>query len=144
MDDVVDNITRLSALSRRGGNGIDSSAVDAREVLIQRSADFTSNYVPPDYLIDGFLQHRYLYSFTGRTGEGKTAISLLLMANIALGRKIGDHDVDKGHCLMLAGENPDDVRARWIAMGQQHDFDINSIDVHFLPGDRRTPACACP
>jgi hypothetical protein len=35
---------------------------------------------------------------------------------------------------MFAGENPDDVRARWIAMGQQLDFDLDTVDVHFIDG----------
>jgi AAA domain len=114
--------------------GIDSTEVAARTRLIQSSAAFTANYIPPDYLIDGFLQRRYLYSLTARTGEGKTAISLLLMAYVALGRPLADRTVDKGRCLMFAGENPDDVCARWIAMGQQMDFDLETIDAHFIPG----------
>ena len=35
---------------------------------------------------------------------------------------------------MFAGENADDVCARWIALGQYMDFDVEKIDVHFVPG----------
>ena len=35
---------------------------------------------------------------------------------------------------MFAGENPDDVRARWLAMSQQMDFDVETIKVYFVPG----------
>jgi len=35
---------------------------------------------------------------------------------------------------MFAGENPDDVRARWLAMSQQTDFDPETIEVCFVPG----------
>jgi AAA domain len=102
--------------------------------IIQSSAGFVSGFIPPDYLIDGLLQRRFLYSLTGRTGGGKTAISLLVSASVALGRPIGSYTVQPGRVLYLAGENPDDIRMRWIAMAQQMDFDIKTIDVHFIPG----------
>lgn len=35
---------------------------------------------------------------------------------------------------MLVGENPDDVRARWIALSEQMGFFPDEIDVHFMPG----------
>jgi DNA-binding MarR family transcriptional regulator len=138
-EDDISNIVRLAEINRRGKGGIDSAVVAARETLLQSSATFTANYVPPDYLIDGFLQRRYVYSFTARTGEGKTAISLLLMAHIAMGKSLAGREIIPGRCLMLAGENPDDVCARWIAMGQQMDFDLNTIDVHFIPGTFSIP-----
>jgi hypothetical protein len=102
--------------------------------LIKSSAEFVAGFVPPDYLLDGILQRRFCYSFTARTNTGKTAIMLLLAAHAALGRPIGDRDVERGKVLFLSGENPDDVRMRWIAMAQQMDFDVGSIDVHFIPG----------
>jgi AAA domain len=102
--------------------------------VVQSSAEFTRGYVPPDYLIDGLLQRRYCYSLTAKTGSGKTAITLALAAHIALGRPLGDREVEKGRVLMFAGENADDVCARWIALGQYMDFDIEEIDVHFVPG----------
>jgi hypothetical protein len=102
--------------------------------VIQSSAEFTRGYIPPDYLIDGLLQRRYCYSLTARTGSGKTAIALALAAHVALGRKLGDREIDKGRVLMFAGENADDVCARWIALGHYMDFDVEKIDVHFVPG----------
>ena len=39
-----------------------------------------------------------------------------------------------GKVLYFAGENPDDVRMRWIAMSEHIGFDINAIDVHFVEG----------
>jgi hypothetical protein len=102
--------------------------------LILSSADFIAGFVPPDYLIDGLIQQRFCYSMTAPTGMGKTAILLLLSASTALGRPVGEYHVEKGRVLYLAGENPDDVRMRWLAMADSMDFDINKIDVHFLPG----------
>jgi hypothetical protein len=100
----------------------------------QTSAQFVADFVPPDYLLDGVLQRRFLYSFTGKTGSGKTAVVLLIAACVALGRALGLLEVTKGVVFYLCGENPDDVRMRWIALAQQHDFDLNAIEVHFYPG----------
>jgi hypothetical protein len=102
--------------------------------LILSSADFVAGFVPPDYVLEGVLQRRFLYSLTGKTGAGKTAIMLLLAAHVALGNKISDRDVEPGKVLYFAGENADDVRMRWIAMAQQMDFDIDAIDVNFISG----------
>jgi AAA domain len=110
----------------------DTAAVS--QALIQSSATFIAAYVPPDYLIDGLLQRRYCYSFTGRTGDGKTAIALLIAAHVGTGRSLAGREVERGRVLMFAGENPDDVRARWLAMSQQLDFDPETIRVYFVPG----------
>jgi hypothetical protein len=48
--------------------------------LILSSAQFVSGFVPPDYVIFGLLQRRFLYSLTGKTGAGKTAILLRIAA----------------------------------------------------------------
>jgi AAA domain len=102
--------------------------------LILSSARFVQGFVPPDYVIFGLLQRRFLYSLTGKTGAGKTAILLLIAAHVAEVKKIGDREVEKGRVLYLAGENADDVRMRWIALAQQMGFDLETIDVHFIPG----------
>lgn len=83
-------------------------------------------------MFDGILQRRFCYALTAKTGAGKTAILLLLAAHVPLNRPIGERTVEQGRVLFLSGENPDDVRMRWIAMAQQLDFDIDSIDVHFI------------
>jgi hypothetical protein len=101
---------------------------------IVSSAGFLAGFIPPDYLIDGILQRRFCYSFTAPTGSGKTAIALLLSVHVALGRRIGEAFVEKGRVLYLAGENPDDIRMRWLAAAEKLDFDPATIDVHFLPG----------
>ena len=102
--------------------------------LIASSSEFLNGFIPPDYLIDGLMQRRFCYSLTAATGTGKTAVALLLAAHVALGRSIGKHQLERGRVLYLAGENPDDVRMRWIAMSEKMGFDPAKIDVHFLPG----------
>ena len=102
--------------------------------IIQSSGQFVKGFEPPDYLFDGVLQRRYVYSKTGKTGVGKTTILLLFAASTALGRPIGTCAVEQGRVLYFVGENPDDVRMRWIALSQQMDFDVDHIAVHFIAG----------
>jgi hypothetical protein len=109
----------------------DSGAVTA---LIQSSAQFVKDFVPPDYLIDGILQRRFCYSITGKTGSGKTAVVLLASAHVGIGRSIGNIEVATGRVLYFAGENPDDIRMRWIALAQHVGFDIETIQVSFIAG----------
>ena len=102
--------------------------------LIISSGEFVRDFVPPDYLINGLLQRRFIYSFTGATGAGKTAIAHRIAAHVAMGCPIGDYEVEKGRVIYFAGENPDDQRMRWIALSESMGFDPNDIDVHFLVG----------
>ncbi|MGL3108899.1 AAA family ATPase [Bradyrhizobium sp. BR 1432] len=102
--------------------------------LILSSAEFVAGFMPPDYVIEGVLQRRFIYSVTGRTGAGKTAIMLRLAAHVALGKPITDRTVEQGRVLYLAGENADDVRMRWIPMAQQMGFDIDQAEVFFIAG----------
>ena len=90
--------------------------------------------MPPDYLWDGILLRGFVYSFTAKTGDGKTAIALSLTAAIARGKDFAGHEVAPGTVLYFAGENPDDVRMRWIAMAEHFNFDADTIGVHFISG----------
>jgi hypothetical protein len=102
--------------------------------LIKSSKEFVADFVPPDYLVDGLLQEAYLYSLTGATGAGKTAITLRLAASTALGAVFANRETKKRRVLYLAAENPADVRMRWIALAQQMDFDPDTIEVFFVEG----------
>jgi hypothetical protein len=102
--------------------------------LIQSSAEFIGSLVPPDYLIDGILQRRFLYSLTAQTGSGKTAISILIAAHVSQGRPLGNKEIARGRVLYFAGENPDDIRMRWLAQTQQLGLEPCDFDVGFVPG----------
>ena len=126
---------RIAELDRRIDEIRTEAVSDSNShLLLESSKQFVQDFIPPDYLVDGLWQRRFCYSLTGKTGAGKTAIALYLAACVALGRSIGAHDVEKGRVLYFAGENPTDIRMRWIAMAQQMDFDIDDIDVYFVPG----------
>ncbi|WP_160168919.1 AAA family ATPase [Bradyrhizobium sp. Ai1a-2] len=105
--------------------------------LVETSAEFIATFVPPDYAIDGLVQRRFCYSLTAPTGHGKTAVALLISAHKALGLPLGNRDVEPGRVLYLAGENPDDVRMRWIALADKMDFDPETIGVHFVAGVKK-------
>jgi len=105
-----------------------------RKPLIKSSRDFVAEFVPPDYRVDGLLQEGFLYSLTGATGAGKTAITLRLAASTAIGAVFAGRETKKCRVLYLAAENPDDVRMRWIALAQHMDFAIDEIEVYFIEG----------
>jgi hypothetical protein len=102
--------------------------------FIKSSKEFVAGFVPPDYLVDGLVQEAFLYSLTGATGAGKTAITLRLAASVAMGVVFANRETKKRRVLYLAAENPVDVRMRWIALAQQMDFDANTIEVFFVEG----------
>jgi hypothetical protein len=102
--------------------------------LIQSSGEFVRGFVPPDYLLDGVLQRRFVYSITAQTGVGKTAVAMLISAHVATGRKLGNLDVEKGTVLYFAGENPTDIQMRWLGSTRSMGIDPESTDVHFVPG----------
>ena len=102
--------------------------------LIQSSAEFVAGFVPPDYLVDGLIQRRYFYSMTAPTGAGKTCVAMRIAAHAALGLIINGRNVEKVRVLFFAGENPDDVRARWIKLCEEMGQSPETMDAFFLPG----------
>ena len=122
----------LKAADKPAANG------GARPPAVLSSAEFVAGFTPPEYIIAGILQRRFIYSLTGATGAGKTAIMLSLASHVALGRNISpQHEVERGRVLYLAGENPVDVQMRWIAMAQQFDFEGQDVEVYFISGTFR-------
>jgi AAA domain len=115
-----------------GGDQQAAEAADAPPLrLISSSAEFVAGFVPPEYVVVGLLQRQFLYSNTGQTGAGKTAVMLRLAASVALGITFAGHETKKVRVLYAAAENPTDVRMRWIALAQHMGFDINTIEVYF-------------
>jgi hypothetical protein len=100
---------------------------------VESSGEFVADFVAPEYTIEGVTQRGYCYSLTALTGGGKTAVALLASACFAKGSDFAGREVEQGDVLFLAGENPDDVRARWIAMSDALGFDTETIRVHFIP-----------
>jgi hypothetical protein len=109
--------------------------------LILSSAEFVAGFRPPQYLIDGVIQQSYLYSLTARTGHGKTAVGMFMAQAVARGQAFHGHETKRGSVLFLAGENPDDVRARYLILADHHRFDPSSAPIHFIDGVVDIAAC---
>ena len=60
----------------------------------------------PDYRWDGILLRGFVYSFTARTGDGKTAVMLALAAAIARGKDFAGPEVTQGTVLYFAAKTP--------------------------------------
>lgn len=102
--------------------------------LIQTAAQFVKGFRPPEYLIDGMMQRGYVYSLTARTGHGKTAVGMFIGQAVARGLPVAGRAVEKGGVLFLAGENPDDVRARFLVLASAHEFDPEDVPFYFIAG----------
>jgi hypothetical protein len=97
--------------------------------------DFIDGFVAPDYLLDGILQRRFIYSLTAQTGHGKTALALLIARLVGSSdpkAALGKHAAEKGKVVYFAGENPDDLRMRVIGDEVLHKDD--AAHIWFIPG----------
>jgi AAA domain len=100
-------------------------------------ADFVGGFKPPNYLVEGMLQRRFIYALTGQTGHAKTAIALLLAQLVASGdgnAMFGSHKVEPGRVVYFVGENPDDIRMRVIGADSQRRDDPSKDQIYWIPG----------
>lgn len=140
---ITEAFAALADAPKVAAPNLDSFVGDVKKAkkLLLSSAEFVAGFMPPDYLIDGLMQRRYVYSLTAPTGAGKTCIALHIAMCVALGMKLAEMDVEKGSVLFFAGENPDDVRSRWIKLCEVMGQNPDGIDVVFMPG---TPPISNP
>jgi hypothetical protein len=115
----------------RGDDG-DETRLTVGPVIITGN-EFVDGFVAPDYIVDDIIQRGRLLSLTAKTGHGKTAIATSLMFSFAHGVPFGGRPVEQGKVLFLAGENPDDVRARFLVCSDVYDLSINE-NIHVVPG----------
>ena len=102
--------------------------------LILTSEQFVAGFSPPAYLIDGILQRGYLYSLTARTGHGKTAVALYIAQCTPGGHDMHGCTVKGGTVLICAGENPDDIRARFLVLAEHYGFVAGASKIRFIAG----------
>jgi hypothetical protein len=75
--------------------------------------DFCGEFHPISYAVADLMREGSLYTFTGRTGEGKTSLLVILALAIATGQqKLIGRKVKKGRVAFCTAENPDDLRMR--------------------------------
>lgn len=138
--------TKVAEEARRPGKSDNYRAeqtplLPAGQPLILTDVQFLGDFKPPDYLVDGMIQKGYLYSLTGPTGHGKTPVSMLMGCKVARGLDYHGKPVTQGGVLFLAGENADDIRARYIAMADHEGFAVGSIPFYFIDGVVDIAAC---
>lgn len=102
--------------------------------LLLTAEQFVAGFTPPAYLIDGILQRGYLYSVTARTNHGKTAVTMYIAQTVARGEPMHGREVKPGTVLLLAGENPDDIRARFLTLAEAYKFDPEKLKMKFIAG----------
>jgi hypothetical protein len=115
---------------------LEDSSVHAPAVgpLVLTAEQFVTGFTPPAYLIDGILQRGYLYSLTARTGHGKTAVAMYIAQCVARGQQMHGNRTMKGTVLLLAGENPDDIRARFMVLAETYGFHPETMKMRFIAG----------
>ena len=102
--------------------------------LLLSAEQFVAGFSPPAYLVDGVLQRGYLYSLTARTGHGKTAVRMYVAQAIARDAAMHGREVKAGTVLLLAGENPDDIRARFLVLADAYGFKAEDLKCGSWPG----------
>jgi hypothetical protein len=121
------------------GNAADPAGREAqgnagRPPTIVSMRRFIEGFKPPQYEIDGLLRRGCIYTLTGPTGHGKTAVALCLEMHMALGRWLGGREVEQGTALYFAAENPDDTKARVILIAERLSLNADNVPLHFVEG----------
>ena len=101
---------------------------------IDSSAKFLSDLEPLEYLIDGLLPMGVTYSLTGHAGHGKTTLALQFAISIARGELFAGRDTGKGSVLILAGENPYNVKWQYAAALAAQNLNPADVDINFVQG----------
>jgi hypothetical protein len=105
----------------------EQEAAQSEPIYSQTLGEFMASHVPADYLINGIFRRGWLYGCTAPGTTGKTALAQLLTKLIIQDQRpafFGPHEVEHGKVAYFAGENPDDLRERFIA-----DLDLSKITV---------------
>jgi len=101
---------------------------------IDSSEEFLSDLEPLEYLIDGILPRGVAYSLTGFAGHGKTTLALQIALSVSMGDSFELRETSKGSVLILAGENPYNVKWQYAAALAARDLSARDVDIHFIQG----------
>ena len=101
---------------------------------IDSSEEFLSDLQPLEYLIDGLLPRGVTYSLTGHAGHGKTTLALQIALSVSLGEEFAQKETSKGRVLILAGENPYNVKWQYAAALAARGLSARDVDIDFIQG----------
>lgn len=110
------------------------TATTIQDFPIDSSAAFLADLKPLEYLIDGLLPTGVTYSLTGHAGHGKTTLALQFALSVATGEMFGDRDTSQGSVLVLAGENPYNVKWQYAAALAARDMKPEDVPIYFVQG----------
>ena len=108
--------------------------IPAGTPIVLTDAQFMAGFKPPDYTVDWVIQKSYLYALTARTGHGKTAVAMLMMTSIVRGMPFHGKGTEFGGVLYFAGENSNDIRARYQLYADTLGFEIGKVPAFFIDG----------
>lgn len=113
---------------------IEATPQTISDFKIDDSHTFLSDLEPLEYLIDGLLPVGVTYSLTGHAGHGKTTLALQFAISVARGEMFAERDTSKGSVLILAGENPYNVKWQYAAALAARDLNARDVDIHWVQG----------
>lgn len=113
---------------------VEATAQTIQDFPIDDSTAFLSDLQPLEYLIDGLLPTGVAYSLTGHAGHGKTTLALQIALSVSQGEMFGDRETSKGRVLILAGENPYNVKWQYAAALAARNLKPSDVDIHFVQG----------
>jgi DNA-binding MarR family transcriptional regulator len=126
LDNAIDESILILDAEKQGKNKKPRSTIpnilqDALSVSFQKGLNVNLDtlldaYVLNDDLIQNLFKRSFVYSLTGATGSGKTAVALYIAFCVATNTPIGNRHVNGGRIVYYAGENPADVTERIAGM----------------------------
>jgi hypothetical protein len=90
--------------------------------------EFVTSFPPLEQLVDGLLARGRLYSLTGPTGSGKTAVAKVVELCVAAGKHLSGHETAQANVLSLQGENPEDAAMRMLGTAQCMGFTSTAMN----------------
>jgi AAA domain len=106
--------------------------------MFRTIGEFAREYVPLTYVVESVIRGGSLYTLTAPTGAGKTAFSVAIALAVATGRPdILGVEVVRGRIAYLVGENPDDVRMRFMIAASYLNVDLGELVDDIVILDRR-------
>jgi hypothetical protein len=107
---------------------LETRAMERTRLRAVPGCEFITSFPPLEQLVDGVLARGRVYSFTGRTGHGKTAIVKLMELCATAGRPFAGREVPQVNVLSLQGENPEDAAMRMLGTAQCLGFTSTAIN----------------
>jgi AAA domain len=118
------------------------SAVEADTFIrkVKSVDEFTDEYQPISYTIDGMLPSSSIYGTTGKRGSAKTSFLTGVSLAVLTGKKdILDLEVERGRVGYIILENPTDFRMKLATTLYVHSVNPKDLSKQFVILDMKLP-----